>query len=77
MPLLYLFTVDLLFPNRESVIRLMGALLMEVDEKWASGKKYLDMAEYFEWLQAQEQKRYLLKLHELASIIPRTFLHIN
>ena len=34
-----------IFPNRESVIRLIGALLMEQDEKWASGKKYLDMAE--------------------------------
>jgi len=38
-----------IFPNRESAIRLIGALLMEQDEKWASGKKYLDMAEYFEW----------------------------
>jgi putative transposase len=38
-----------IFPNRESVIRLIGALLMEQDEKWAAGKKYLDMAEYFEW----------------------------
>lgn len=38
-----------IFPNRESVIRLIGALLMEQDEKWAAGKKYLDMAEYHEW----------------------------
>ncbi|UFJ39938.1 IS256 family transposase [Brevibacillus humidisoli] len=38
-----------IFPNRESVIRLIGALLMEQDEKWAAGKKYLDMAEYLEW----------------------------
>ena len=37
-----------IFPNRESVIRLIGALLMEQDEKWASGKKYLDMVEYLE-----------------------------
>ncbi|MGG1314562.1 IS256 family transposase [Cohnella laeviribosi] len=38
-----------IFPNRESVIRLIGALLMEQDEKWAAGKKYHDMAEYHKW----------------------------
>ncbi|WP_126429726.1 IS256 family transposase [Brevibacillus marinus] len=42
-----------IFPNRESVIRLIGALLMEIDEKWASGKKYLDMTEYLEWRESQ------------------------
>jgi transposase-like protein len=43
-----------IFPNRESLERLIGALLMEIDEKWASGKKYLDMSEYLEWRQANE-----------------------
>ena len=38
-----------IFPNRQSVIRLLGALLMEQDEKWASGRKYLDMTEYLKW----------------------------
>lgn len=42
-----------IFPNRESVIRLIGALLMEQDEKWASGKKYLDMVEYLEWRESR------------------------
>lgn len=42
-----------IFPNRESVMRLMGALLMEQDEKWASGRKYLDMAEYLAWRKSQ------------------------
>ena len=37
------------FPNRQSVIRLLGTLLMEQDEKWASGRKYLDMEEYLSW----------------------------
>jgi len=37
-----------IFPSRESGIRLIGALLIEQDEKWASGRKYLDMTEYFE-----------------------------
>lgn len=42
-----------IFPNRESAIRLIGALLMEIDEKWASGKKYLDTSEYLAWRESQ------------------------
>ena len=38
-----------IFPNQESSIRLIGALLMEIDEKWISVKKYLDMSEYLQW----------------------------
>ncbi len=38
-----------IFPNRESVLRLLGALLMEQDEKWSMGKKYLEMTEFLEW----------------------------
>ena len=45
-----------IFPNRESAVRLIGALLMEQDEKWASGKKYLDMDEYFEWQKEAAKK---------------------
>lgn len=32
-----------IFPNNASVIRLIGALLMEQDEKWQTGRKYFDM----------------------------------
>ena len=32
-----------IFPNEASVIRLLGPLLMEQDERWSSGRKYLDM----------------------------------
>jgi transposase-like protein len=45
-----------IFPNRESAIRLIGALLMEIDKKWGSGKRYFDMAEYFEWCRSKTQK---------------------
>lgn len=38
-----------IFPNRDSVIRLLGALLMEMDEKWSVEKKYLEMKGYQEW----------------------------
>ncbi len=44
-----------IFPNRESAIRLIGALLMEIDDKWISGKKYLDMSEYLQWQEEQKQ----------------------
>ncbi|MFH1616314.1 MAG: IS256 family transposase [Planctomycetota bacterium] len=32
-----------LFPNETSLLRLAGALLMETDEDWQTGKRYLDM----------------------------------
>lgn len=38
-----------IFPNRASVLRLFGALLIEQDEKWSAGKKYIEMKEYHEW----------------------------
>jgi transposase-like protein len=42
-----------IFPNRESTIRLLGALLMEQDEQWSTGRRYLDMAVYWQWRTAQ------------------------
>ena len=32
-----------IFPNEDSLHRLMGALLMEIHESWSPGRKYLDM----------------------------------
>jgi transposase-like protein len=37
-----------IFPNEDSLIRLMGAILIEQHEKWSSGKKYFDMTEFIE-----------------------------
>jgi len=37
-----------IFPNDDSLIRLMGAVLMETHEKWMTGKKYFTMERYFE-----------------------------
>jgi transposase-like protein len=37
-----------IFPNDLSLIRLMGAVLMEHHEKWINGKKYFNMDCYFE-----------------------------
>lgn len=35
--------VAMIFPNPESLNRLVGAILMELDESWATGRRYLDM----------------------------------
>jgi len=42
-----------IFPNRESAARLIGALLLEIDSKWAGGRKYLDMKDYLEYRSCQ------------------------
>jgi transposase-like protein len=33
-----------IFPNRASVIRLLGAVLMERHEQWTTGQRYFEMA---------------------------------
>jgi len=43
-----------IFPNVESVIRLIGALLIEQDEKWSTGRKYFDMHEYYQFINDQK-----------------------
>jgi len=43
-----------IFPNRASAGRLLGALH---DECWSTGKVYLDMTEYWQWREAQQQAR--------------------
>ena len=37
-----------IFPNEASVKRLMGALLIELDEKWQSGRRCFDMDMYYQ-----------------------------
>lgn len=38
-----------IFPSRESVVRLLGALLMEYEEKYFTSRRSFDMDEYLEW----------------------------
>jgi putative transposase len=45
-----------IFPNRESAIRLLGAVLMERREQWTTGHCYFDMATYWQWLHEQRQR---------------------
>ena len=42
-----------IFPNRESVVRLVGALLREQDEAWTTGHRYFDMTAYWQWRASQ------------------------
>ena len=44
-----------IFPNEQSAIRLMGALLMEHDEKWATGRKYFEMETYHQECQLENK----------------------
>ncbi|PLT43688.1 DNA polymerase IV [Paenibacillus pasadenensis] len=42
-------TVIRIFPNRASVIRLIGAMLMEENEYWMTKKPYMDMTDFKAW----------------------------
>jgi putative transposase len=46
-----------IFTNRDSVIRLLGAVLMEVDESWSEQKKFIDMKLYLAWRNKKEKSR--------------------
>jgi putative transposase len=35
--------VAMIFPNKQSLNRIVAAILMETDESWETGKRYLDM----------------------------------
>jgi len=56
-----------IFPNRESSLRLIGAFLLEYDEKW-SGKRYLDMTDYVEWKQTDGQLKTVETVNTTISI---------
>lgn len=44
-----------IYPNEASAIRLIGALLIEKDERWLAGRKYLDMQDYYDSLVNQKK----------------------
>ena len=55
-----------IFPNEDSVLRLIGALLAEFHEEW-QGRKYLDMDDYHEWdaqRKADEKERNVISMSE-------------
>ena len=45
-----------IFPNEASVLRLLGALLMEQDEKWQTGRKYFEMDLYYQTIKQDSEE---------------------
>ncbi|MEX1386605.1 transposase, partial [Hydrogenibacillus schlegelii] len=52
-----------IFPHRESVIRLIGALLMEIVETWTTWHRFLYIDEYWQWKKEQEKSTEPALLH--------------
>jgi transposase-like protein len=46
-----------IFPSDSSVMRLIGAYLMEIDEDWSTGRVYMDMKKYDLWVKEQADKK--------------------
>ena len=46
-----------IFPNQESAMRLIGALLLEQHEVWSTGRLYFNMNEFWEWKREQELEK--------------------
>ena len=42
-----------IFPNEASAVRLLGALLMQFDEAFSTGHRYVEMTDYWLWKQQQ------------------------
>ena len=56
-----------IFPNDESALRLIGALLAETNEQWVT-RRYLDMDEFNEWLAEQElTKKNVIEINKIAN----------
>lgn len=43
-----------IFPNSDSALRLIGAILVEKHEEWSAGRRYFDMKEYWVWKNKQK-----------------------
>jgi putative transposase len=42
-----------IFPNDDSAMRIIGALLADLNEKWLMDNRYFDMSEYWDWKNEQ------------------------
>lgn len=43
------------FPSRESLLRLIGSILIDLNEDWVTGNRYLNMAEFTDWQRSNAQ----------------------
>lgn len=50
-------TVIRIFPNRQSAIRLMGTLMMELNERWHLGRRPFSMEQYWQWRKQNKDER--------------------
>jgi len=48
-----------IFPKMDSAYRLVGALCAETHEEWSTGRRYLNMDEYFDWRTNQPDEQAL------------------
>ena len=56
-----------IFPNDESALRLIGALLAEFNEQWQT-RRYLDMDEFNDWLADKDMgKSNVLEINKLTN----------
>jgi len=46
-----------IFPNDLAAMRLIGAVLMEKDEEWSTGRIYLDMEKFWDAIAELDKKR--------------------
>lgn len=55
-----------IFPSDSSVMRLIGAYLMEIDEDWTTGRVYMDMKKYDLWVKELEDKKKTQKIEAVS-----------
>jgi putative transposase len=46
-----------IFPDREAVVRLVGALLIEIDDEWQIGRRYFSLASMKELLEPDDETK--------------------
>lgn len=55
-----------IFPNQDSAERLIGALLMEQDEAWSTGRRYFNMDEYWKWKKGEQKQNKVTPIRKNA-----------